>query len=925
MDGRAVKGFIMTLIIFISVSRTVAEAIEFRMQEEQVTGFVIGNILERYNSDRDELQFTLMKQGHAYEALFDVEKISGNLTTKQVIDREAMCEFTNDCKVSLEVAAQTARNDGFFDVINVIVFIDDINDNAPTFNKSSINLPISEAVLTGTSITVEGARDKDTSEAFSLQTYELQPTTPGEEIPFRFTFSKELDGSSTIKLIVTGKLNREVKDSYQFYIIAKDGGSPRNVGKLLVNITVTDINDNNPEFDQSAYNITVNEDVNVADVILTLKVTDADLGENGDVKFSLSLFQQMNNLKYFSIDETQGQLTIKEKLDVNAGHYFKLIVEATDQGNPELTTQAFVHVAVLDTSNSAPEIHLNLLSNANYSSISEYANIGAVVAHVAIVDHDTGRNGNVNCSVVSDVFNLQRYDVHEYKTIVSKSLDRERAATHSVSIHCEDKGVPPLSDTARFLVHIRDENDNPPRFRQQRYFANMDENNDIGDIITTVSAFDLDTGNNSIITYSMAPASSKYAFVNSQTGAVLANKIFDKESRDGLGMSLTIYAKDHGVPSLTGTTSVIVNINDRNDEKPVFDQALFRFWLDENLPADTFVDRLVAKDNDSSSINKGTKFSLKPGGPDVPFVVFSDGAIKTDRELDREETSHYTFDVVAMDVADDSLFSVATVTVFIEDKNDNDPVIVYPQPGNDTVRVPHLTEPRTVVYSVIASDMDESYTDNSNLRYSITTMNTTSFFSIDTLSGDIILTAPLGNTNSIGKMYLLKITVRDNADGTQPATALLHMLITTQNGTTPTKEAVSNKNFVIVVVVTIVTILISAGIIVTICIIRRLDNRRRDDKHIQKVLSENMYAKNSDEVDNIFPLPMDTSFNEKRKKEVSFSLDENGVTHSQVNPGLDDQGHDSFEHILLEVSPVTLFHSLSCRTGFMRGLLNRNI
>lgn len=901
MDGFGEKGFKLVLTVLLFVSGTLSETFEFRMQEEQKAGYVVGNILEQYKSDRDELRFTLMKQGNTHESLFEVNEISGNLTTKQVIDREVICEFQSICQVTVDVAVQTVMNDGFFDVINVIIIVEDINDNAPIFSNSSLNLALSEAVLTGSSITVEGARDRDTSDRYSLQKYELQPQTPGESIPFTYTFSKKLDGSSTINLIVSEKLDREAKDSYKFYIVAKDGGNPARTGRLLVNVSVTDINDNSPAFEQSSYDITVNEDVNVNDVILTLKVTDDDLGQNGRVRFGLSAFQPKDNLKYFSIDESLGQLKIKEKLDSNAGDSFRLIVEATDQGNPALTTQAFVRVAVLDTSNSAPEIRLNLLTNANHSRISEYANIGAVVAHVAIIDHDSGRNGNVNCSVLSDVFGLQRYDVLEYKIIVSRSLDREREATHNVSIRCEDKGVPPLSNTVSFLVHINDENDNPPRFRQQRYFASIYENNEIGDVITTVTAFDLDTGNNSLITYAMEPTSSKYAFVDSKTGDVMANKIFDKESKDGQGISLTIYAKDAGAPSLTGTTSVIVTINDQNDEKPVFDQTLFRFWLDENLPADTYVDRLTAKDKDRGG-NALTKYSLKPGQPEVPFVVFSDGVIKTNRELDREEKAQYTFEVLATDVGNERLFSIATVTVFIVDKNDNNPVIHYPRPGNNTISLSYLTSPRTIVYSIIASDKDESYTDNSNLRYSMTTMNKTNFFSIDSLTGEITLSAPLENADLVGKTFVLSITVRDNGEGSQPATASLRILIATENGTRAALTEEPNKNFVIVVVVAAVTILISAGIIVSICIIRRLDTRRRQDKQIQKVLNDSMYTKNNDEVDNIFPLPMDTSFTEKKKKEVSFSLEENGMmNNSQLQTGLEDTTHDSFDQILLEV------------------------
>lgn len=904
MDVFRVKGFLLILLTFILVVPTECVDIDFRMLEERSPGYVVGNILQKYNADRDSLRFTLMKQGNVHESLFEVEEISGNLSTKAVIDREVLCEFVNVCEILLEVAAQTIHNDGFFDVINVKIIVDDINDNAPTFITSSINLPISEAVLIGTSLTVEGARDKDTSDLFSIQTYDLEPTTPEQSIPFRLSYVKKLDGSFSVKLIVSERLDREVKDSYQFYIVAKDGGSPKKEGRLMVNVSVTDVNDNAPEFDQPEYDISVREDANVNDVILALTAKDKDLGKNGEVRFRLSPYQQMNNLKYFSIDETQGIIRVKEKLDIDAGGNFKLIIEAIDQGDTPLTSQTFVYVTLLDTSNSAPEIQMNLLSKSNFSRVSEYANVGAVVAHVAVVDRDTGRNGDVNCSVLSDIFSLQRYDVMEYKVVVSKPLDRERIDKHMVTVHCEDKGVPPLTGTSSFIVQIDDENDNPPRFRQQRYFADINESNDIGDKITTISAFDLDAGNNSKITYFMDPTSSKYAFVNTETGDVMANKVFDKESSDGQGISLTVYAKDNGVPSLTGTTSVIVTINDINDEKPVFDQSVFRFWLDENLLADTTVGKLSATDKDKGG-NAITIFSLKPGSQTVPFVVLQDGVIKTNQQLDRETQSQYSFEVVATDATNDKLFSYATVTVFLVDQNDNTPIIEYPRPGNDTVRVSYLTAPRSIIYSVIAFDLDEPNTDNSKLRFTLTTVNSTNYFSIDPSTGDIFLSAPLENTNSVGKMYILQISVSDKGEDTEPTTATLKVIITLENATAAALVEDSNKNFVIVVVVAAVTILISAGIIVTICIIRRLDTRRREEKQRQKVLSENMYTKNNEEVDNIFPLPMDTSFSEKKKKEVSFSLEEKGL--HQVNlglsPGSEDRSNDSFEQILLEPPP----------------------
>lgn len=893
------KSGILILILFslIIICVRVEGVMEFRMLEERNPGYEVGNVLDHYASDRNQLKFELMKKGdNQHHTMFDLDVINGNLTTKVRIDRETLCAFTDDCKIQLEIAVQTTVHDGFFDVIMLNIVIDDINDNAPVFPESSFDLLMPESVLTGMGFTIDGARDKDMSAQYSLQGYELEPKTPGDPLPFSVTSTKNLDGSSTVKLIVNEKLDREIRDAYHFYVIAKDGGSPPKQGSLYVSVTITDINDNHPQFDKPSYNATVREDISKGTTVLSITATDNDMGANGLVRFRLSPLQENDNLKYFSMEQN-GSLKVKDSLALSSKSYFKLIVEAIDQGEAPLMSQTFVEVTVLDTSNSPPHMTLNLLPGGNVSRISEYANVGAVVAYVAVEDRDTGRNGDVTCSVDSDAFSLSKYDNNEFKIIVSTSLDREIKATHNVTVDCTDKGLPPLSSTSWFLVQIEDENDNTPMFRQQRYFVNMDENNDVGDRITTVSAFDLDAGNNKALIYFIDQRSSAYAFVNPDNGDVMANKVFDKESPDGNGFSLTVYARDKGNPSLTGTTTVIVNINDLNDNRPIFDQPLFRFWMEENVGTGTSVGQLSAKDADHGT-NAITKFSTKPDSPSVPFEVLENGRILVTRELDRETQSQYTFEVMATDAGDSTLFTTASVTFFITDSNDNDPVIELPRAGNNTVQVSHLTAPKTVIYRVIAFDRDEPNTDNSKLKYSLTAINGTSYFSINRNTGEVILNAPLEGTNSVNKVFLLRIRVTDSGEVIRTASATLRALVVTGNATASSVVGDSNTNFLIVIVVASVTVVISVGIIVTICVIRRLDARRRADKSRQKALSENMYAKNTEEVDNIFPLPMENNYHDRKKKEVSFSLENGSTEHQQMHRSVEDTGQDSF---LLEV------------------------
>ena len=867
-----------------------AADLQFRMFEQNRPGTFVGNIVPTAGLQREGLKYFLMNQGNEYETYFAVDELTGNLTAISTIDREILCEFLNDCELLLEVAGQSTNNDGFFTVITVLVIVEDINDHSPVFRKTTELLPISEDVLTGATFTLEGARDKDTSDEFSLQTYELIPKNSNENLPFELSFSKNLDGSSVVKLRVTRHLNREDKDRYELYIVAKDGGSPPLNGTLYVNITIQDINDNYPTFEKQSYNVTVSEDVLVSTVILTVTAYDLDLDQNAEVEYRLSPRQQSENLNHFDLNPVTGELKVIKELNYNTKSSFKLIIEATDKGDVPLTNQTFVQVNVLDTGNNPPEIYVNPLPSNDFAEVSEYANIGAVVAHIAIVDNDGGRNGEVSCNVSHSKFGLQRYDNKQYKVILVDALDREKNAFHSVTIICLDKGSPPLESTSTFLVHVLDENDNAPTFEQQRYFTVIDENNAIGDKLTTVSAFDIDIGNNSIVSYTVAPLSSEYAFVNPKTGVVMANKQFDKEGIEGTGLSLTVYAIDHGNPKLTGTTTVLVTINDKNDQGPEFIKTHFRFWMDENRPSDTYVGRIRANDTDQG-INANTRYMLKNIAENVPFVVFLDGTIKTNRELDREFKSEYTFAVRAMDSRNNSMTSEAMVTVYVQDVNDNAPIIRFPIPGNNTVHLPYMTSSGSLIYAVIADDKDEPATFNSKLTYSITTPNKTNFFTIDSSSGEMYLSAPIPNSDLIDKLFIVNIHVRDHGQISKSASSNLYVLITVSN---VTDLAITNneyeKNMLIVIVVASVTFVISVGILVTIFVLRRIDSQRKEASARLKVLSDNMYYKGTEKVDNFHELPTDNCYVEKSKKEVSFSIDE------------DRDLEDKCEHILLEVS-----------------------
>lgn len=132
----------------------------------------------------------------------------------------------------------------------VRIFIDDINDNDPTFSTPVISLPISESVSIGASFIIEGATDLDTGPNNSVVLYDLVPRSD----TFGLKVIPKFDGGSRISLVVNAPLDREEVESYRLGVVAWDGGIPARSGHLTINVTVTDVNDVTPEFTQRIYN-----------------------------------------------------------------------------------------------------------------------------------------------------------------------------------------------------------------------------------------------------------------------------------------------------------------------------------------------------------------------------------------------------------------------------------------------------------------------------------------------------------------------------------------------------------------------------------------------------------------------------------------------------------------------------------------------
>lgn len=835
METAKLRMYVFSAVFLVSCMGQ--DVLKYSIFEQSPNGSFIGNVREDSNlratasaSDFSQISYSVLSQGNAYEKNFTVDSRNGSLYTASIIDREALteCAYETTCVLPLSIVAKSQIS-AFYRTLKVNITVKDINDHAPSFPDDFTSLYISELATIGSSMSLDGAVDADAG-MYSLQRYYILDEAT-LNLPFTISYKKYVDGSSVVKLKITGDLDRETQDSYSIVIVAEDGGNPELTGTMSVHINIDDTNDNAPVFANSLYNATINETMDIGEEIIELSAIDADIGINSEVVYSLSKNQIGRIQELFAINETSGAIYVNKKFE--SGGQYRIIVEASDMGTQPLMSQVVVIVTVLDSDNHRPEITVNLFSDTGMATISEYADLGTVVAHVRLIDKDTGANGIVTCDISSDddVFKLQGLDVNEFKVTVAKGLDRESMDFIFVVINCYDKGTPPKTTFVEFSVKVIDENDHSPMFLQAIYFVDMLENNKPNTDIVQVSAIDNDIDTNGEITYSVW-ATGDYRFtMDPLSGIIKTQSAFDRETDSSI--RLYAYAKDGGVPARTSTATVIINVLDENDNVPEFDEPFYEFSVTEYVPVDTSVGVVVAEDLDFGD-NARLGFHIDSA---VPFKVDTYGTIRTKEGLDREALPIQSFVVIAYDHGTPSWNTSTSVVVHVTDENDHAPRFIFPDSENYTVEVSADSLPKTVVTKIKAFDLDEGL--NSELFYSIQTANASDLFTMDGNTGEITLVRQFRRSDQ--EIYNIVLRVDDKGNPRQFATTAVNIYIVRQTTPVPI-PATNGENMLIAIVLSTVTFVLVLTIMLVICILRRNgfgsgDNSESEDTFCEKVNS----------------------------------------------------------------------------------------
>jgi len=276
-------------------------------------------------------------------------------------------------------------------------------------------------------------------------------------------------------------------------------------------------------------------------------------------------------------------------------------------------------------------------------------------------------------------------------------------------------------------------NDNAPTFQQRQYVVNVSEAAPVGTALLTLSASDADTGPNAHLSFraephTAAPADVNLFHVDAERGLVLMRKQLDREQTAQL--RFVVVASDAGVPSLSASAIVTVNVGDVNDNSPTFDQAVYEASVSDRAPSGQFVTAVHAFDDDVTDRGRLT-YAIVDGNARQAFTIDSQtGVITTANTARRLADSVQGVYVLNVSATDGVYSAFSRVKVVVKRSNSFTPLFSH------SVYDADLTEQQpagVIVTTVSATDRDDDvYGD---VTYSIIGEDADEVFAIDSQTG----------------------------------------------------------------------------------------------------------------------------------------------------------------------------------------------
>lgn len=699
-SGAASKTFVYIYVTDENDNAPVFQQKEYRGQISEAAGggaVVTGErqaplVVRASDADRD-LNSLLVYQILEAELLevFTIDPSTGTISLAAPVDFEAGPEY----QFSVQVRDSGEPSRYAAEPAKVTVRVLDLNDCPPRFGSPVYESFVILPAVNGAEVVRVAAHDADSAVRYSIVEGNLHGA-----------FSMDPDSG-----VITVSNVSDFRAFYRLTVAASDG---LHKDVAAVNVNGTELAAGRLRFEREVYSASVAENLETVRTLAAPKVKGAALNE--PLRFSL-----LNPGGKFTICESSGVLeTSGVPLDREEKDVHELVVMVRDLRRPPRTARARVKVHVEDVNDNSPRF-INLPFSV---AISESWEPGDVLYQASALDGDLGDNASIRYSLEDD-YDLFGIDPHVGDVSLRRPLDFEALNKYELRVLAADGGEPRLAAAAWLSVRLR--NQSRPLFQTLLYPLKVPENVPPFTTILHVQARNPDGYR--LIYNLQEENASRHFHIDFNSGVLTISSPLDYESQR-LHV-LTVRASD-SVTGVFSEASVEIEVEDVNDNAPVFSKATYAAAVAEGLPVGASVVRVSASDGDSGR-NKDLTFQVvRTEKNETDFFELDpvSGVLVTKRVLDHETNKHFHLKVRATDHGTAPLSSEASVHINVTDVNDTPPDFVT---SRFDATLDEMAKCGHIVVKLQASDPDTG--DASGLRYKLVSGDAGRHFSINESSG----------------------------------------------------------------------------------------------------------------------------------------------------------------------------------------------
>ncbi|XP_060904070.1 protocadherin beta-15-like [Labrus mixtus] len=403
-----------------------------------------------------EVTYDFSRISERAKKIFSLNSKTGEIKLKGALD------FESSSKYEMRIDAKDGY--GLSSDSKVMIDITDVNDNAPVIYLKSLTNPIPENLQPGTEVGIINVQDRD-SEINGQVRCSIQQNVPFKLVPSIKNY---------YSVVSTGQLDRELVSDYNITITATDEGSPPLSSSKTVQLSVADINDNPPVFEEQSYSASVSENNKPGSTLCSVSARDPDWRQNGTVVYSL-LSGEVNGApvsSYVSVNGDTGVIHAVRSFDYEQFRSFKVHVMARDNGSPPLSSNVTVSVFISDVNDNSPQILYPAPEGNSFMTelVPKAAHGGSLVSKVIAVDADSGQNAWLSYHIVKSTDpGLFTIGVHSGEIRTQRDISESDSMKQNLIVAVKDNGQPSLSTTCSMYLLISDNLAEVPELKDISY------------------------------------------------------------------------------------------------------------------------------------------------------------------------------------------------------------------------------------------------------------------------------------------------------------------------------------------------------------------------------------------------------------------------------------------------------------------------